>query len=209
MIVGVPLAYLAWPLLVVCPTRKPLLIYAACFALPALLWTAHARTLPLDPRLSFGIGEKLLDSRLLLDPQFYLLIARWSVENVLTWAGLPLFLLGLMPPKDERQSTKASKNTSRFVLRPRSFVANPWLPHFWLLGVLLFLLAGAAGVVGQDYYMLPLAGPAGMVHWAGDRPRAAVRCAAAATREPRCANSRVRLVGGAKCHAGRAAVSHR
>jgi hypothetical protein len=37
---------------------------------------------------------------------------------------------------------------------------DPFLPHAWLLGVLLFFLAGAAGVVGQDYYILPLAGPA-------------------------------------------------
>jgi hypothetical protein len=43
----------------------------------------------------------------------------------------------------------------------------PWLPHAWLLGVVLFLAAGAAGVVGQDYYILPLAGPAAWLVGAG------------------------------------------
>ncbi|HEU5011856.1 MAG TPA: glycosyltransferase family 39 protein, partial [Roseiflexaceae bacterium] len=119
VIVGVPLAYLAWPLLAVRPARKAVLIYAACFALPALLWTAHARTLPIDPRLSFGIGEKLFDMRLLIDPHFYLLIARWSIENVLTWAGLPLFLLGLFTRqggKEARRQGDKSPQQSAFLL---------------------------------------------------------------------------------------------
>src|SRR5262245_25672181 len=54
-----------------------LALYGACFVVPSLLWLRHARALPLDPRLSFGIGEKLFDTRLLLDPHFYGLLARW------------------------------------------------------------------------------------------------------------------------------------
>ncbi|GAB4214778.1 MAG: hypothetical protein OHK0022_53840 [Roseiflexaceae bacterium] len=193
LILAPPLAYLA---LTSRPRRWPaLFLYGICFALPALLWTAHARTLPLDPRLSFGIGEKLLDSRLLTDPQFYLLIGRWSVENLLTWAGLPLLALGLLPrgrtknqePRtaehgnakaqggkdaehgnaktqggkdaEERKSIAPlllGSDASSTSLKPQ---ASSLLPHFWLLGVLLFLAVGAAGVVGQDYYILPLAGP--------------------------------------------------
>jgi len=121
----------------------------------------HARALPLDPRLSFGIGEKLFDVGLLLDPQFYLLLARWSVENVLTPAGLPFLILDFgFRILDWRARQKQSK------------IGNPkfdmsWLPYFWLLGVLLFFLAGAAGLVGQDYYILPLAGPAAWLVGAG------------------------------------------
>jgi hypothetical protein len=44
--------------------------------------------------------------------------------------------------------------------QPVSFTTPLLLPHAWLLGVILFLVAGAAGVVGQDYYILPLAAPA-------------------------------------------------
>jgi 4-amino-4-deoxy-L-arabinose transferase-like glycosyltransferase len=131
-----------------------LALYGLCFTLPSLLWMRHARALPLDPRLSFGIGEKLFDLDLLLDPQFYLLLARWSVENVITLAGLPfLFLVFGFSILDWRSRHKRSK-----IKNPNSTMA--WLPYAWLLGVLLFFLAGAAGVVGQDYYILPLAGPA-------------------------------------------------
>jgi hypothetical protein len=163
-----------------------LVFYGLCFVLPSLIWLRHARGLPLDPRLSFGIGEKLFDARLLLDPQFYRLLARWSVENVITLAGLPFFLLGLFPrtenhpegtrPRTEDHRTKnkglplsaakgqrtTSKEGSDYGLRTPDYGQHMFsvLPHFWLLGVLLFFLAGASGVVGQDYYILPLAGPA-------------------------------------------------
>ncbi len=146
----------------------------------------HARALPLDPRLSFGIGEKLFDTGLLLDPQFYLLLARWSVEHVITWAGLPFLILGLLPTTDDRppttddktgdarQATKSRESehpaTQNSKLKTQN--AFPLLPHFWLLGVLLFFLAGAAGVVGQDYYVLPLAAPAAWLIGIGlDRAR--------------------------------------
>ncbi len=149
LVLAPPLAYLA---LSHRPRRWPaLLLYGGCFALPALLWTLHARSLPLDPRLSFGIGEKLLDTHLLTDPQFYLLIARWSVENLLTWAGLPLFALGLLTKPGSE-----ARGLGREACEPPQ---NSKLPHAWLLGALLFLAVGAAGVVGQDYYILPLAGP--------------------------------------------------
>lgn len=133
-----PLAYLvlaARP----APRRWPLVaVLALGFALPALLWTRYAATLPSDPRLSFGIGEKLFDLRLLTDPAFYILLATWAATNVLAVVGVPFALVGLLRP---------AQSPFR------------WLPHMWLAGVLLFLLAGAAGVVGQDYYILPLAGP--------------------------------------------------
>lgn len=140
VIVAVPLAYLTfthrlwrrWP---------QLLLYAACFVLPVLLWTRHAATLPEDPRLSFGIGEKLLDTRLLIDPQFYLLVGRWAAENVLTWAGAVLCVVGCAA------LMQAAPQQGRY------------LALVWLAGVVAFLLLGAAGVVGQDYYLLPLAGP--------------------------------------------------
>jgi hypothetical protein len=186
LVLAPPLAYLT---LAAAPPRRrwpALLLYAACFALPALLWTRYARGLPLDPRLSFGIGEKLLDLRLLSDPQFYLLVARWCVENLLTWAGLPLALLGLLSaPRlsggqlehtdaDAQGTNLRSPGTTdaqTAVLRLSSFVLRrrgaPWLPHTWLLGGLLFLLVGAAGVVGQDYYILPLAPPLAWLIGAG------------------------------------------
>jgi 4-amino-4-deoxy-L-arabinose transferase-like glycosyltransferase len=163
LIVAVPLAYLV---IVDWASKRPpmgrricLLIYGLCFVLPSLLWMGHARTLPLDPRLSFGIGEKLFDTGLLLDPQFYLLLARWSIEHVITWAGLPFLILGLLPTTDHRPPTTGDDSSCHLVTLS-SCQGFPFLPHFWLLGVLLFFLAGAAGVVGQDYYILPLAGPA-------------------------------------------------
>ncbi|HEU4324871.1 MAG TPA: glycosyltransferase family 39 protein, partial [Roseiflexaceae bacterium] len=157
LVLAPPLAYLA---LSHRPRRWPaLLLYGGCFALPALLWTLHARTLPLDPRLSFGIGEKLLDTRLLTDPQFYLLIARWSLENLLTWAGLPLLLLGLLSkPAGEARGLRLEA-CEPHTQNAKHKTQNAKLPHAWLLGALLFLAVGAAGVVGQDYYILPLAGP--------------------------------------------------
>jgi hypothetical protein len=170
IILALPLVYL------VLATHPPrcawglLLLYGACFTFPALLWTRHAQSLPLDPRLSFGIGEKLLDLRLLSDPQFYLLLARWSVENLLTLAGLPFFLLGLVsasrrtgdretgrPGDRETRPALSSPAHRAYAIRP--YAPMPLLPHVWLFGVILFLLIGAAGVVGQDYYILPLAGP--------------------------------------------------
>lgn len=172
LILAPPLAYLA---LAAAPPRRrwpALLLYAACFGLPALLWTRYARGLPLDPRLSFGIGEKLLDLRLLADPQFYLLIARWCAENLLTWAGVPLALIGLLAPLWPRVqgsglraqgSELGSAEGAAGGLGPRP----AWLAHVWLLGGLLFLLVGAAGVVGQDYYILPLAAPLAWLAGAG------------------------------------------
>jgi len=173
LIVAVPLAYLTWSAR---PPRRdwPALAgYAVCFALPSLLWLSHARTLPLDPRLSFGIGEKLFDPRLLRDPQFYLLLARWSVANVITLAGLPFLIIGLLPRGADRRPLRlrlepATTERARYIVPRRPMTihpltrspAHPFTPHAWLLGVLLFLYAGAAGVVGQDYYVLPLAGPA-------------------------------------------------
>jgi 4-amino-4-deoxy-L-arabinose transferase-like glycosyltransferase len=143
-----------------------LALYGLCFVVPSLLWLRHARALPLDPRLSFGIGEKLFDTRLLLDPQFYWLLARWSVEHVITLAGLPLFLLGLAPrtenPELRTRIPNSELRTMDYGRRTTDYGQGgfPLLPHSWLLGVLLFFLAGASGVVGQDYYILPLAGPA-------------------------------------------------
>jgi hypothetical protein len=80
-----------------------LVVYGLCFIVPSLLWLNHARSLPLDPRLSFGIGEKLFDAQLLLDIQFYLLLGRWSLEHIITLAGLPFFLLGLVPGTENRE----------------------------------------------------------------------------------------------------------
>jgi hypothetical protein len=177
LIAGVPLAYLAlmsWPRLVwhaKSPETKTknqvrrggsrfsmlgssaalLLLYGLVFTLPSLVWMRHAQALPLDPRLSFGIGEKLFDLALLGDPQFYILVARWSVENIVTWAGAPVFLLGLLPTTGDRRPAASQALHSHL---------HPLLPYTWLFGVLLFLLAAASGVVGQDYYILPLAGPA-------------------------------------------------
>ena len=163
-----------------------LVVYGLCFVLPSLLWLGHARSLPLDPRLSFGIGEKLFDARLLLDLQFYLLLARWSLDYVITLAGLPFFLVGLVSRTENREPRTKTQNKAcpapRQAREPRRQkeqshhrlrITNygqrttdyglpifPLLPHFWLLGVFLFFFVGAHGVVGQDYYILPLAGPA-------------------------------------------------
>jgi Dolichyl-phosphate-mannose-protein mannosyltransferase len=199
LIAGVPLTYLViadWACGRPQRGRRPglssgrrigaLVLYGLFFTLPSLLWMRHARALPLDPRLSFGIGAKLLDVGLLLDPQFYLLLARSSVVYVITWAGLPFFILGLVSTTDHRPPTTDHRPQNRRTAEPqnrelrtenrrttgprlpdnkpipdpRSPIPFSLLPHFWLLGVLLFFLAGAAGVVGQDYYILPLAGPA-------------------------------------------------
>ena len=159
VIVIVPLVYMIWSIR---PSRKiwPLLsCYAVCFTLPSLLWIWHAHTLPLDPQLSFGIGEKLFDLRLLVDVQFYLLLAHWSVENIITWAGLPLLLLGLISTTFDYRRAYHHRSQDHAPPNSESPALVPLLPHAWLAGVLLFLLAGAAGVVGQDYYILPLAGP--------------------------------------------------
>lgn len=148
LIVGIPLAYL---ILRYRPPRHvypALAAYAVCFVAPVLMWMYHARSLPSEPWLSFGIGEKLLDLRLLTDPQFYVLLGRSMADNIVTIAGIPFLVLGLwsrQPP-----------------LHP-----FPWLPHAWLLGVLIFLCIGAAGVVGQDYYILPLAAPAALLLGSG------------------------------------------
>jgi hypothetical protein len=160
LIVAVPLAYLIWAMR---PPRRSwpaLACYGACFLVPSLLWLRHAHALPLDPRLSFGIGEKLFDLRLLRDPQFYLLLARLSVWDAFTPAGVPFFALGLLPPSvaDHRPEERSGIDAQR---------APEWLPHAWLLGVGLFLFAGAAGVAGQDYYILPIAGPAAMLIGSG------------------------------------------
>ncbi len=175
VIVAVPLAYLLWRRRAVWRARMPLLLYGASFALPSLLWMWHARTLASDPRLSFGIGEKLFDLRLLADPQFYRLLAVWSIEHVITLAGLPFFILGLTPSARQRQhgiwKREGVEDPSSILHPPSSMPPQEsdvaWLPHAWLLGVVLFLGAGAAGVVGQDYYILPLAGPAAWLVGAG------------------------------------------
>jgi 4-amino-4-deoxy-L-arabinose transferase-like glycosyltransferase len=188
LIVAVPLAYMllihwiqrgrsvdGWAQ-VARPLRGRLLgalaLYGMCFVVPSLLWLLHARALPLDPRLSFGVGEKLFDTRLLLDPQFYRLLGRWSVDHVITLAGLPFFLLGLMPRTENQEPSVVrsqlsvaegnEQGTTDHGPRTTDYRQHvfPLLPHFWLLGVLLFFLAGAGGLVGQDYYILPLAGPA-------------------------------------------------
>lgn len=117
-----------------------LLLYGLCFAAPVLLWTRHAATLPADARFSFGIGEKLFDRALLADSQFYITVMRWAVEDVATWAGAALAAAGALAS-----------------LRARRWAAA--LPLAWLAGVALFLLVGAAGVIGQEYYVLPLAPP--------------------------------------------------
>jgi 4-amino-4-deoxy-L-arabinose transferase-like glycosyltransferase len=147
-----------------------LAVYGLCFVVPSLLWLNHARSLPLDPRLSFGIGEKLFDAQLLLDIQFYLLLGRWSVEHVITLAGLPFFLLGLVPRTENHpegirlrsESREPEPRTPTSESRTKDYGQPKFalLPHFWLIGVVLFFFAGASGVVGQDYYILPLAGPA-------------------------------------------------
>lgn len=152
LIVGVPLAYLwlagrPWRAR---PRRWALaLLYALGFGLPSLIWMWHAHGLARNPQFSFGIGEKLFDLDLLFDPQFYLLLAKWSVKDVLTWAGLPFLLLGGVVAAGWRMDAAPAGS-------------GGWrlLPHAWLLGVLAFFLAGAGGVVGQDYYTLPLAAPA-------------------------------------------------
>jgi hypothetical protein len=148
LIVAVPLAYLTiadWK-------RRGsqrvshiglLLVYGLCFALPSLLWMRHARGLPLDPRLSFGIGEKLFDTTLLIDPVFYLLLARWSVEHVVTWAGLPFLILGLLlaPTTDHRPPTTDHRR-QQFTLSPyhlvtlSAFRAPPPLLAAWRAAVL-------------------------------------------------------------------------
>lgn len=143
LIVAVPLAYLAW---VYRPPRAAwpaLAAYALCFAAPSLLWLRHAQRLPLDPQLSFGIGEKLFDLTLLRDAQFYLIVGRASVYDITTAAGAPFFVAGLKPDRGDG--------------------APRWLPHAWLLGVLIFLCVGAAGFAGQEYYILPLAAPAALL----------------------------------------------
>jgi hypothetical protein len=85
-----------------------------------------------------------------------------------------VFLLGLVT-NDERRTTTDDRRPTTDDRRPTTddrrptdgddlpftrSPAHPLLPYAWLLGVVLFLLAAAAGVVGQDYYILPLAGPA-------------------------------------------------
>jgi 4-amino-4-deoxy-L-arabinose transferase-like glycosyltransferase len=191
VIVAVPLAYLLWRGRAVRHARMPLILYGAGFALPSLLWMWHARALPSDPQLSFGIGEKLFDLGLLADPQFYRLLASWSIEHVITLAGLPFFILGLAPAARERQHgiwTQEGIEDPSSILHPPSSMPPqesdaPWLPHAWLLGVVLFLGAGATGVVGQDYYILPLAGPAAWLVGAGlDRAQRLVERRAAGAR---------------------------
>ena len=155
LICSVPLAYLAWVYRPPRATWAALAVYGLCFAVPSLLWMRHARALPLDPHVSFGIGEKLFDTTLLRDPQFYLLIGRSSVRDVLTMAGLPFFVVGLVSaPAAIDQMAHDDRHTPALARR---------LPQAWLLGVLVFLCASAAGVAGQDYYMLPLAGPGALL----------------------------------------------
>ncbi|MEM8529668.1 MAG: glycosyltransferase family 39 protein [Chloroflexota bacterium] len=150
----VPLAYLVWNVRTQRRLWPFLLMYGCVFIVPSLLWMRHAQTLPLDPRLSFGIGEKLFELRLLIDPQFYILLFRWSIENLITLIGIPFFLLGITPiAKQFQQSATTQTDKEEHQLSVRL------LPHAWLLGCVLFVFAGAAGVVEQDYYILPLAGP--------------------------------------------------
>lgn len=163
LIVAVPLAYLT---LTGRPWRRwpQLLLYGVGFALPVLLWTRHAHALPLDPRLSFGIGEKLFDLELLRDPQFYLLVGSWALNDLLTLAGVPLFLLGLVWVLLAGFRGQASTVSGR---PAAEYNHTALLACFWLLGVLAFVAIGAAGVVGQDYYLLPLVGPAAWLIGAG------------------------------------------
>ncbi|NOK58331.1 MAG: hypothetical protein GFH27_549279n137 [Chloroflexi bacterium AL-W] len=154
-ILVIPLAYLVWSV----RTQRRLwpffLAYGCVFVVPSLLWMGHARGLPLDPHLSFGIGEKLFELRLLIDPQFYVLLFRWGIENLVTLVGIPLLILGMVPIK--KQFLHSGIIQTHEVSDNQTHVR--FLPHAWLLGCVLFLLAGAAGVVEQDYYILPLAGP--------------------------------------------------
>jgi 4-amino-4-deoxy-L-arabinose transferase-like glycosyltransferase len=154
LICAVPLAYLTWAYRPPRAAWVALAVYGLCFAAPSLLWMRHARDLPLDPHISFGIGEKLFDTTLLRDPHFYLLLARSSVRDVLTLAGLPFFVVGLASARSADQS---ARDAGPVVARVR------WFPHAWLVGALVFLCASAAGVVGQDYYILPLAGPGALL----------------------------------------------
>lgn len=104
-------------------------------ALP-LWWYGYAHSLAEQTGLSFGIADKLQSAHLWFDASYYGKLGGWLLNDVLTWPGLLLFAVGLF----------------RHARRPYR-----WFYHFWLLGVLAFFLIGAAGVNGQEYYVLPLA----------------------------------------------------
>jgi len=119
----------------------------ALAALPSILWYTHAHEIYRETGRTFGIwvaGDKWATASTLLDGGFYVKMLRENLgANVLTFSGLALALVGIVP-------LLAGKTPGRFELGT------------WLAAAALYLLVLARGAYDHDYYSLPVVAPAAL-----------------------------------------------
>ena len=145
LVLGLPLLYLAWLKFGWrFAGHKSLWLYGLLVLAPVFLWYYHAHQLFLQYGLTFRIWEYGTDKwgnwQLLLTPGFWdKIIFRTLAERFLTWAGFPIFLVGLFL----RRQTRGEK-----------------LFDYWLAALVIFLLIVAKGNYVHEYYQLPFMIPA-------------------------------------------------
>jgi len=142
---GLPIAYLAWvKYRGKTLSQLRLWLFALLILIPIGLWYHHAHQLFLDSGLTFGIWDygtgKWGNWSLLLKVEFWkrIFLERLS-QGYLTWAGLPLFLAGLVMKRKHRKEI---------------------LFDFWLIAVFIYFLIVAKGNYVHEYYQLPFVVPA-------------------------------------------------
>lgn len=143
---GLPLLWLAWQRWGRGALRRwPIWLFAGAVTTALLLWYGHAYQLGQEFGASFNIltaagTDKWGTWGLLANPAFYhRVFVGYLGERMLTWAGFPVFCLGLF-------------------LRRRYPLERIF--DVWLLAVALVLLLANGGSYQHDYYSLPLVLPA-------------------------------------------------
>ncbi len=143
---GLPLLWLVWQKW----GRKTLgrwqfWLFGSVVAMVLLAWYGHTYRLGQEYGASFHIlttagTDKWGTWELLADPGFYhRVFVGYLGERILTWIGLPIFVVGLFLP---RQSPLER------------------LFDIWLLSIIVVLLLASGGSYQHDYYSLPLVLPA-------------------------------------------------
>lgn len=121
-----------------------LVLYAVIALVPSVLWVVHSNNLGAETGLTFGLGEKLGHWRPLFTWEFYNKVVFQHIsEKLLTWAGLPLAIIGGVVAWRRGAS-------GRIVL-------------VWCAAVLVFFLLSAGPLQPHEYYKLPLILPASIL----------------------------------------------
>jgi 4-amino-4-deoxy-L-arabinose transferase-like glycosyltransferase len=141
---GLPLLYLAWRTWGRGLVRRPALwAFAALVLAPVALWYAHAHALYRHGGVTFGIWEYGSDKwgnwRLVGSGEFWNgVFLRSLAERHLTWAGVPLAVIGLFLPRTGRRAG---------------------IVDAWLLALAVYVIVVARGNYVHEYYQLPFLPP--------------------------------------------------